>query len=624
MDLSLSMKDDLLNIRNLGTRLAVEMRKLTSNFRLGFGTFVDKNISPFSYTAPKYQINPCTGYKYFPVCVSSFGFRHLLSLTDQVNNFNAEVQKQRVSRNRDAPEGVFDAILQAAVCAERIGWRKEASHLLVITTDDVPHLALDGRLAGLVQPHDGQCHLSDVNEYSASDKLNFTALIPGTTAEILDQDSQNVMQLIVNAYNNIRSKVELMVLDSPEDLSLSFSATCQDGLSQPGVKKCGDLKIGDTVSFDVSVEARSCHPAGTNQTFTIKPVGFRDTLEVTVTYNCSCGCSEQIETASSRCNSNGTYTCGICDCDPGFLGARCECGEEESSGDVSQNTCREAEGRTVCNGRGRCLCGVCVCYESEFGIISGSYCQCDDFSCARYKGVLCSGHGVCDCGECKCHAGYIGENCNCTTETSSCLSDDGHMCSGKGNCVCGKCQCIEPGAFGETCEKCPTCPDACGTKRDCIECRLYQTGRLADNQTCHRLCKDDIITVEELNTDNPDTAVCIYKTENDCVMRFTYSEEESGRSILRVLKDPECGKAPDAVTVLLAVVGSILLIGLILLAVWKLLVTIHDRREFSRFQNERSRARYEMATNPLYRQPISTHNVDEVYSMLSKPYNGAT
>lgn len=62
MDLSLSMKDDLDTIRNLGTKLAQEMGKLTSNFRLGFGSFVDKNISPFSYTASKYQENPCNGW----------------------------------------------------------------------------------------------------------------------------------------------------------------------------------------------------------------------------------------------------------------------------------------------------------------------------------------------------------------------------------------------------------------------------------------------------------------------------------------------------------------------------------------------------------------------------------
>ncbi|XP_040004094.1 integrin beta-5 isoform X2 [Xiphias gladius] len=570
MDLSLSMKDDLDTIRNLGTKLAQEMGKLTSNFRLGFGSFVDKNMSPFSYTAPKYQENPCNGYKLFPNCVPTFGFRHILSLTDKVDRFNEEVQKQMVSRNRDAPEGGFDAILQAAVCKEKIGWRKEAYHLLVFATDDVPHLALDGRLGGLVQPHDGQCHLNDKNEYSASTKMdypslallgeklaenniflifavtkrlyviykNFTALIPGTTVEILDQDSKNVIQLIITAYNNIRSKVELTVWDHPEDISLSFTATCQDGKPLPGLRKCADLKIGDTVSFNVSVEARSCPPRGGEQSFTIKPVGFKDRLEVAVDYRCDCGCSRTAQINSSICSSIGTYNCGTCRCEPGYLGARCECQEGEASS-MYLSACREAEGKQICSGRGECSCNQCLCYESEFGKIYGSFCECDDFSCARHKGILCSGHGECHCGECKCHAGYIGDNCNCSTETSPCVSDDGQMCSGRGNCVCGRCQCTEPGAFGDTCEKCPTCPDACGTKRECIECRLFNSGRLADNQTCQRLCKDEIITVETLKTDDPGAVLCLYKTDNDCVMKFTYSEHASGQSILTALKEPE-------------------------------------------------------------------------------------
>uniref|UniRef100_A0A665WWD2 Integrin beta n=1 Tax=Echeneis naucrates TaxID=173247 RepID=A0A665WWD2_ECHNA len=653
MDLSLSMKDDLDTIRNLGTKLALEMGKLTSNFRLGFGSFVDKNMSPFSYTAPKYQENPCSGYKLFPSCVPTFGFRHILRLTDKVDRFNEEVQKQMVSRNRDAPEGGFDAILQAAVCKAEIGWRKEAYHLLVFATDDVPHLALDGRLGGLVQPHDGQCHLNDRNEYSASTKMdypslallgeklaenniflifavtkrlyviykNFTALIPGTTVEILDQDSKNVIQLIVAAYNNIRSKVELTVWDQPEDLSLSFTATCQDGKPLPGLRKCADLKIGDTVSFNVSVEARSCPPRGTDQTFTVKPVGFKDRLQVSVDYQCDCGCSRTAQINSSICSSIGTYNCGTCRCEPGYLGARCECQEGEASS-MYLSACREAEGKQICSGRGECSCNQCLCYESEFGKIYGSFCECDDFSCARHKGILCSGHGECHCGECKCHAGYIGDNCNCSTETSSCFSDDGTMCSGRGSCACGRCQCTEPGAFGDTCEKCPTCPDACGTKRECIECRLFNSGRLADNQTCQRLCKDEIITVETLKTDDPGAVLCLYKTDDDCVMRFTYSEHASGQSVLTALKEPECGGGPDASMVLLAVVGSILLVGLVLLAAWKLVITIHDRREFARFQSARSRARYEMASNPLYKQPVSTHFVETDFSMYGKSYNG--
>lgn len=59
---------------------------------------------------------------------------------------------------------------------------------------------------------------------------------------------QPVRELVVFFPQNIRSKVELSVWDHPEDISLSFTATCQDGMPLPGFKKCADLKIGDTVS----------------------------------------------------------------------------------------------------------------------------------------------------------------------------------------------------------------------------------------------------------------------------------------------------------------------------------------------------------------------------------------
>lgn len=57
---------------------------------------------------------------------------------------------------------------------------------------------------------------------------------------------------------------------------------------------------------------------------------------------------------------------------------------------------------------------------------------------------------------------------------------------------------------------------------------------------------------------------------------------------------------------LLAVVGSILLVGVVLLAAWKLVITVHDRREFARFQSARSRARYEMVRTET-RDPTRPH-----------------
>ena len=49
-------------------------------------------------------------------CLAQFGYKNVLSLTEQVGRFTEEVGKQQVSRNRDSPEGGFDAIMQAAVC----------------------------------------------------------------------------------------------------------------------------------------------------------------------------------------------------------------------------------------------------------------------------------------------------------------------------------------------------------------------------------------------------------------------------------------------------------------------------------------------------------------------------
>lgn len=143
-------------------------------------------------------------------------------------------------------------------------------------------------------------------------------------------------------------------------------------------------------SFEVSVEARSCPGKHAQHTFTLRPVGFRDSLEVGVTYNCRCGCSVRLEPNSARCSGNGTYVCGLCECNPSYLGTRCECQEGERQSGY-QNLCREAEGKPLCSGRGQCSCNQCSCFESEFGKIYGRFCECDNFSCARNKGVLCSG-----------------------------------------------------------------------------------------------------------------------------------------------------------------------------------------------------------------------------------------
>lgn len=63
----------------------------------------------------------------------------------------------------------------------------------------------------------------------------------------------------------------------------------------------------------------------------------------------------------------------------------------------------------------------------------------------------------------------------------------------------------------------------------------------------------------------------------------------------------DCPKGPDILVVLLSVAGAILFLGLAALLIWKLLVTIHDRREFAKFEEERARAKWDTVSRPLGR-----------------------
>lgn len=48
-------------------------------------------------------------------------------------------------------------------------------------------------------------------------------------------------------WQDIRSKVQLEVLGVPEELNLSFNATCLNGEVLQGLRSCQGLKTGDTV-----------------------------------------------------------------------------------------------------------------------------------------------------------------------------------------------------------------------------------------------------------------------------------------------------------------------------------------------------------------------------------------
>lgn len=65
--------------------------------------------------------------------------------------------------------------MQAIVCKDQIGWRPNARHLIVFSTDAQYHVAGDGKLAGVYEPNDGRCHMQN-EEYSKGLELDYPSV----------------------------------------------------------------------------------------------------------------------------------------------------------------------------------------------------------------------------------------------------------------------------------------------------------------------------------------------------------------------------------------------------------------------------------------------------------------
>lgn len=54
------------------------------------------------------------------------------------------------------------------------------------------------------------------------------------------------------------------------------------------------------------------------------------------------------------------------------------------------------------------------------------------------------------------------------------------------------------------------------------------------------------------------------------------------------------------------VIGGTVLAGLVILVIWKILTSIHDKREYIKFETERQLAKWDRGDNPLYKPSTTT------------------
>ncbi|KAI4796048.1 hypothetical protein KUCAC02_029477, partial [Chaenocephalus aceratus] len=556
MDFSNSMADDLDSLKSMGEKLAKSVHTLSDNFTIGFGKFVDKVIEPQTDMRPEKLAKP------WPDSDPPFSFQNVIKLTHDVKVFNELLQDERISGNLDAPEGGFDAILQAAVCKDQIGWRDHSTHLLVFSTESAFHYETDGMnvLSGILKRNDEQCHLDAKQKYTQDIHQDYPSIptlirvlgdhniipvfavtnhsytyyeklkeyFPIAEVGRLTEDSSNMLQIMEIAFKNIRSKMSIRAANKPKAFETEFLD--KDNV----VKTFGAFKFnpGEIGKFKLRVKAHrmlgnnpvcESDEADKEGEMRVKPTTFNAGVNIKASVLCpTCDCEKTILPKADICHKNGNLVCGTCQCSIGWLGTFCNCSASTSAEDSSQ--CIAPGMKEPCSDRGDCLaCGVCVCYNPEQ--FEGPYCQYDKTQCLRHQGFLCNDHGSCVMGGCACAKGWEGNACECPKSTDTCRDSKGvRLCNGRGDCVCGLCVCPTSGmALTATCE--PNFQALAGA------CEGVENGRKKDKEKCDT-CPFKITLVDELKEAGKVLEHCSFRDEDDdCTYQYTLETPEEVKGL---------------------------------------------------------------------------------------------
>ncbi|XP_008162121.2 integrin beta-4 isoform X5 [Chrysemys picta bellii] len=604
MDFSYSMSDDLNNLKEMGQKLAGFLQDLTSNYTIGFGKFVDKVSAPQTDMRPEKLREPWRDAD------SPFSFKNVIRLTSNIHHFSQELMKERISGNLDAPEGGFDAILQTAVCKEKIGWRTDSTHLLVFSTESAFHYEADGTnvLSGILPRNDEQCHLNRAGTYTYDTKQDYPSVptlvrllgqhniipifavtnhsysyyeklhkyFPISEIGVLQEDSSNIVELIRMAFERIRSKMDIRADSVPKSMKTEFTSL------KYKKTESGSFHVtrGEVGSFKVRVKAHEyvggehvCNLPKKEQQgiIHVKPSSLSDSLKIDASVICDvCPCEQQKMVRAAMCSSNGDLVCGQCVCYPGWRGDMCDCSTASSS---DNQACIRPGDSEPCSGRGECLCGKCQCYSEDLTQrYEGDFCQFDNLQCPRTSGFLCNDRGRCYMGQCACESGWGGPGCECPTSNDTCIDSKGGICNGRGRCECGRCICDKPSRFTDlTCEISYSLGvlGICEDIRSCVQCQAWGTGE-KKGQKC-KDCSFKIQMVDELQKEKEVNEYCSFQDEeDDCTYRYTLDGDPGTlhNNTILMQKKKEC--PPGSFLWLIPLlIFLMLLLGLLLLLCWK-------------------------------------------------------
>lgn len=165
LDVSHSMKDHLKLFQNLTMALSDLLKNLTQNYKVAYGSFMDKVGMPFYLMDEESKSNPC--HDEAEKCIKGYLFRNHLNFTNETKHFTDAVSKTMFSLSVDNMDGALDAIMQVLTCD--VGWNEYSRKLIVVPTQSFLHIAGDGILVGAVKKNE-EC-LTRANYYKKNEHL---------------------------------------------------------------------------------------------------------------------------------------------------------------------------------------------------------------------------------------------------------------------------------------------------------------------------------------------------------------------------------------------------------------------------------------------------------------------
>ncbi|KAG5879217.1 hypothetical protein JTB14_026715 [Gonioctena quinquepunctata] len=629
-DLSASMEANMKIFKTIGLDLSKNLTQLTKNYKLAYGSFMDKTDMPFYFTDPENSNNPCLNL--LKTCEKGYLFRHRLDFSSDVDTFSKKISSSMITANVDDLDGALDAILQILLCERKIGWSKFSRKIILLPTDSLLHMAGDGILVGAVMKPTDKCMLDGKGEHTeplkydypsieliemllrqkkvniifavkTKSKLDYYTKLSKTLLKDygyvveLEADSKNILNVIAEGFFNFAQQVSFYINTTQHPhIDVQFFADCDNNDRFNETSTCYGVK-DKPVDFKVQLTLKENPMDLDEDQLFVEEKNINEKLALSVTYLGRCKC-KNYQDNGEVCEHGGNRKCGECYCPGGWTGKNCE----ESCDDNDAKSCRLFVNNTysdICSDRGYCECGKCVCnppYE-------GGFCE---YQCPSDGEKICSGptQGKCIMGKCICERGFAGETCSCSTSTDDCMLGNAPICSEKGKCECNQCMCNE-GFSGKFCEINQENNTIC-EKYDSFVEGWYAK---ADGVQNHTLKENTTIVLDEL--EHPESFSCgescsiiIFDGNSRCDVQYCYLEKDG---VVHLPAKKICYMTAGFMGTISAagIIAAILLGGILMIAFIKWKHNRDDRIEYERFMQQKSIFN---ELNPVYKDPVTRYN----------------